>query len=130
MIEDRPVKPYDIALLKLSSPLRFNEYVGEVELPAANSEPPGSAVLSGWGSISRSKQRILPTYLQAARMPLIGLEQCREMLAVVTPDSPFELSSDNICTGPGHGRMSSCNVSPNGKRGPAMEMGPLAARSS
>ncbi|XP_011499751.1 PREDICTED: trypsin-like [Ceratosolen solmsi marchali] len=104
-----PVKPYDIALLELASPLRFNEYVREIELPSEGSEPSESAVLSGWGSISRTKKRILPSYLQTARMPLIDLQQCRRMLTVVDPNSPFELSADNICTGPGRGLLSSCN---------------------
>lgn len=108
---DSPVKPYDIALLKLRSPLQINEYVGAIGLPAQGSEPPGSAVLSGWGSISRTEDRVLPAYLQTATMPVIDLDTCSEMFTAESPDSPFELGESNLCTGPGSDRLSSCNVS-------------------
>ncbi|XP_001601179.2 trypsin isoform X2 [Nasonia vitripennis] len=104
-----PVKPYDIALLKLAAPLKFNEYAGPIGLPAQGSEAPGSATLSGWGSVSRTDDRIVPTYLQAATMPVIDLDTCGKMFAAESPDSRFELSEDNLCTGPGFSRLSSCN---------------------
>ncbi|XP_058805923.1 trypsin-3-like [Phymastichus coffea] len=106
-----PVRPYDLAVLKLSEPLQFNEYVNAIDLPSPYSEPSGTAVLSGWGSISRTTQKVMPNTLQMGAVPIVSLQKCSQMFEAAAPDSPFTLGDENLCTGPGYNQISSCNVS-------------------
>ena len=46
---------FDYSIVKLSSPLSFNNDVKPACLPTANFAPGGVAVASGWGSITNSK---------------------------------------------------------------------------
>lgn len=52
----------DIALLKVSSPLTFNGYVGPVDLPGQGAASPAvgtKCVVSGWGTTMVNKKFIL-----------------------------------------------------------------------
>lgn len=46
------VGPNDIALLRLSVTLTFNDFIQPAELPVNDSVSSGVAVVSGWGAIS------------------------------------------------------------------------------
>ncbi|XP_069669069.1 trypsin-1-like [Periplaneta americana] len=110
------VGPYDIAVLKLSSALVFNDYVQSIALPPAGSIPSGSAILTGWGSTSQTNNPSMPDILQTATLPIVEYDEC---VRTYGEDSP--LDPTNVCTGPLSGGMSACS----GDSG-----GPLAVKRS
>ncbi|KAG7188818.1 hypothetical protein KM043_008427 [Ampulex compressa] len=101
------VAPYDIALLKLASPLKFNSAVKPINLPKENSEPSGAVVLSGWGSISLTNEPEMPDTLQHVKMTIVNLPLCKRYIEQVAGPSP--LHQTNICTGPVYGGISACS---------------------
>ncbi|XP_014230915.1 trypsin-1-like [Trichogramma pretiosum] len=102
------VAPYDIALLKLSTPLKFNEKVQPIALPKADVYPEGEVTLSGWGSTSTSQFPVMPDKLQKAVLPVVDLESCEKAIQTMEPgNSP--LHETNVCTGPLTGGVSACS---------------------
>ncbi|CAK9827359.1 unnamed protein product [Anthophora retusa] len=101
------VAPYDIALLKLAKPLTLGGNVQAINLPKALSEPSGTAVLTGWGSTSKTSSPVMPDKLQTAKLPIIDLTSCKNAIEKLTGPSP--LHSTNVCTGPLTGGYSACN---------------------
>lgn len=104
----RGVAPYDIALLKLKTPLVFNERVSAVKLPKENEVRTGNAVLSGWGSISKKLLPELPKVLQKVTIPLLDNKACQEKFPK-GPETPTVYDSQ-ICTD-AVGEVSACSVS-------------------
>ncbi|XP_003692694.2 trypsin-1 [Apis florea] len=102
------VAPYDIALLKLASPLKLTAMVQPIRLPSVpSSTPTGKATLTGWGSTSKTNNPIMPTKLQTVDLPLIDLAACKKAIEKLTGPSP--LHETNICTGPLTGGFSACS---------------------
>ncbi|XP_076632941.1 trypsin-1-like [Colletes latitarsis] len=101
------VAPYDIALLKLAQPLRLSNAVKAISLPQAGSTPSGTAVLSGWGSTSRTSNPIMPDKLQYVDLPVIDLATCKKAVEELTGPSP--LHETNVCSGPLSGGISACS---------------------
>lgn len=99
----------DIAILKLESPLVFNDFVKSVKLPEKNTISTGEAVLSGWGSISKQKFPRFPKTLQTATVPIIENKVCGEAVKKLTKN--LELRASHLCTGPLGGSTSACYVS-------------------
>jgi prostatin (serine protease 8) len=105
------VGPNDVALLRLATPLEFNDRVQPISLPAADSEPSGDTVLSGWGSISTSELPEMPNQLQTADLPLLSLDDCSAAIdALLEPGEENPLSEEsNVCTGPLSGGTGACS---------------------
>ncbi|KAJ3617354.1 hypothetical protein MTP99_007084 [Tenebrio molitor] len=105
------VGPNDVALLRLATPLEFNDRVQPISLPAADSEPSGDTVLSGWGSISTSEFPEMPNQLQTADLPLLSLDDCSAAIdALLEPGEENPLSAEsNVCTGPLSGGTGACS---------------------
>ncbi|KAJ8687274.1 hypothetical protein QAD02_023068 [Eretmocerus hayati] len=102
------VTPFDIALLRLSSPLKLNKLVQPIAIPKPDSIPKGDVVLSGWGSISTSNVPILPDSLQKATLPVVDYDECKKALdALAIGDNPLHVN--NVCTGPLDGGVSACS---------------------
>ncbi|NP_001166083.1 serine protease 48 precursor [Nasonia vitripennis] len=101
------VSPFDIALIKLATPLVFNDYVSAIDLPQPNVVPQGKVILSGWGSISKTRQAILPNVLQKVTLPLIDIGKCRRALRMLGERG--EVHETNICTGPLTGGLTACS---------------------
>ncbi|XP_066587822.1 trypsin-like [Prorops nasuta] len=100
------VGPYDIALLKLKSPLTLSKAVAPISLPIAGVEPCGDVVLSGWGSVSTTDRPIMPSQLQTANLTIIDYETCSDALKKLVGNSLLEKT--NICTGPLTGGAVAC----------------------
>ncbi|XP_011881047.1 PREDICTED: transmembrane protease serine 9-like [Vollenhovia emeryi] len=100
------VAPYDIALLKLKTPLVFNERVSAVNLPDDFEERSGKAVLSGWGSISKKLLPVMPTVLQKVTVPLLDHKSCQEKFPK-GPETP-KVYDSMICTD-AIGEISACS---------------------
>lgn len=101
--------PFDIAAIKLKTPLVFDDYVKAIGLPAPNQIPSGTGTLTGWGSVSKTIFPKLPSILQKVSLPLIDIKSCRNALSHM--GTPGEVHDTNICTGPLTGGYSSCNAS-------------------
>lgn len=108
---NRSVGPYDIALMKLDKPFVLNEYVSTASLPYPDQKHEGNAILTGWGSISRTRQSESPEVLQAANLPLLSYEECKEALDNrLEKEGRNPLHPTNVCTGPLDGTASACKV--------------------
>ncbi|XP_070150766.1 transmembrane protease serine 9-like [Polyergus mexicanus] len=108
--EDYPggVAPYDIAILKLKTPLIFNERVSAVFLPQQNEIRTGNAVLSGWGSISKNLRPVLPDALQKVTVPLLDNLSCLNKFPNNIIGKKPELYDSQICTD-SVGEVSACS---------------------
>jgi prostatin (serine protease 8) len=102
------VNPNDIALLRLATPLVFNDLVKPIGLPTAGAIPEGATVLSGWGSTSTGIIANYPNHLQTVDMEIIPIPECGDALTSVL-GSPEPLADTNVCTGPLTGAISACS---------------------
>lgn len=100
------VGPYDIGLLKLSSPFNLNSNVKTISLPSASSIPTGNVVLYGWGKVRNSPIGGLPDVLQTVTKPTITYDECERALG---GPGKSALDRSNLCTGPLNGGISACN---------------------
>ncbi|XP_014204090.1 trypsin-1-like [Copidosoma floridanum] len=107
--EDYPgnVAPNDIALLRLRTPLRENQYVRRISLPRPDVLPTGRLELSGWGSVSLTSGPVYPDILQKVNLTVVDLATCRRMIERLTGSAP--LANSNLCTGPLTGGISACS---------------------
>ncbi|KAK2581749.1 hypothetical protein KPH14_002228 [Odynerus spinipes] len=103
------VAPYDIALMKLEEPFELNPFVSTVLLPYPESIPDGEAMLTGWGSIGRTRFPENPEILQVAILPILDYDLCKSTLEEsLRHEGRNPLHSTNICTGPLDGSLSAC----------------------
>jgi len=98
----------DLAILKLKTPLTFNDRVKPACLPDASFKPEGISVASGWGFISQSpdnpKIGKTPENLQYVTRPLISHDKCLS-------DFDWEqnsISARMICAGDEDGGEATC----------------------
>ncbi|KAL2725897.1 transmembrane protease serine 9-like [Vespula maculifrons] len=101
------VAPFDIALVKLKTPLKLSKSVSFIKLPKYGSIPKGNVTLSGWGSVSTTSIAKMPDVLQKAILPTVDLDKCKEALYNIIGPSP--LHDTNVCTGPLTGGYSACS---------------------
>ncbi|XP_026462775.1 trypsin-2-like [Ctenocephalides felis] len=100
------VGPYDVALIELATPFKFNDNVKPIRLPLKDEAHSGQVTLSGWGSTSTT---IFPTYpneLQYVDKPIVPYTDCENAMGGpgASPLDPL-----NICTGPLTGGISACS---------------------
>ncbi|XP_055513402.1 LOW QUALITY PROTEIN: complement C1r-A subcomponent-like [Leucoraja erinacea] len=99
----------DIALIKLTAPLRLTADIAPVCLPPAGG--PGHewvyqegrlGYLAGWGM---TEDRRLTNKLHYASLPVANTEKCRGALAAAQPrvQKPLELTAGSFCAGTGLG---------------------------
>ncbi|KAK1122191.1 hypothetical protein K0M31_009417 [Melipona bicolor] len=106
---DGRVGPYDIALMEAERPFLLNPFVSTVSLPYPNTIPDGEAMLTGWGSIGRTRVHEKPGNLQAAVLPIIDYDVCKRAIAKsLKLKEKNPLHPTNICTGPLNGSLSAC----------------------
>ena len=104
---DHETVDYDIALIKLQSPAKLNDYVAPACLPSNTDNlnqtfPPGlNCEVSGWGSTNpnhednEEEDKIYGPVLKHDKAKLFSLEECREYY-----DELDELVSDQMmCAG-------------------------------
>lgn len=95
---------YDIAVLRLSEGLQFSAEIGNVALPLPGQAAPVGAlsVVTGWGAIHESGQPV--DQLQAVRVPVVSLEECRAAYGEDT------VTDRMICAGVPEGGRDACEV--------------------
>uniref|UniRef100_A0A8C5Q3G8 Peptidase S1 domain-containing protein n=1 Tax=Leptobrachium leishanense TaxID=445787 RepID=A0A8C5Q3G8_9ANUR len=102
----------DIALIKLSNPITYNNYIQPICLPGESvSFPCGlECWVTGWGDVRFSAILPHPKTLQEAMMPLIDRVRCDQMYHVYSRISISKtiIHPDMICAGYTDGRKDSC----------------------
>jgi len=93
----------DIAILKLKTPLTFNDKVKPACLPAATLTPSGVCVASGWGLIGQ-EPNVRTLNLMYVAKPVIVNTQCR-----LTSWAPSQITDNMICAGDADGGESTCS---------------------
>ena len=97
--------------MKLEEPFELNEFISTASLPFPGEIHLGWAMLTGWGSISRTRRPEAPEALQAATLPILEYEECEEALTRrLKKEGRNPLHPTNICTGPLDGSQSACKV--------------------
>ncbi|KAF4115908.1 polyserase-2 [Onychostoma macrolepis] len=94
----------DIALLHLSSPVTFTDYISPVCLASENSTFFNRTLswVTGWGSIRSGVSLSLPQILQEVQVPVVGNRQCKCFYGVST------ITDNMICAGLLEGGKDSC----------------------
>ena len=103
----RGIAPYDIALLKLKTPLTFNKWVSAIKLPEQDEVQVGNAILSGWGSVSKTSVLKLSNVLQKVTVPLLDSKSCQDEFSK-SYNAP-QLYDSQICTA-AIDEISACSV--------------------
>ena len=93
---------YDLALIKLSSPVELNDHVAPVCLPSESQDdkfnPRSACVVTGWGSTSTEFYN--PEYSNVLKQDdtrLFGLNKCKELMREVFPE--VEVTERMLCAG-------------------------------
>uniref|UniRef100_A0A1L8DQU0 limulus clotting factor C n=1 Tax=Nyssomyia neivai TaxID=330878 RepID=A0A1L8DQU0_9DIPT len=99
------VGPHDIALVKVTKPFVFNEYVKNLNLPTGMAYYPiGHATLSGWGSTSNTWEPSYPDKLRKGELEIIPEEKCFNF-----PEGAV-IHETNICAGDLQGNTAVCSA--------------------
>ncbi|XP_029462733.1 prostasin [Rhinatrema bivittatum] len=100
----------DIALVKLDSPVPFNDYIKPVALPSASSQFPAGmkCFVTGWGEIQQGVS-LTSGILQVAEVPIIGQRTCNCLYHINPSDNELhEVHQDMICAGYLDGNKDAC----------------------
>lgn len=110
-----PTGPYDIALLKLETPLEFNDFVKPIALPTAGSKPTGNGTITGLGSLKHMLSAYFPDVLQTVDLPIITYDACDKLLDQHLGEMKEEINllddETRFCTGPTPTNQGYCLVS-------------------
>ncbi|KAJ8686922.1 hypothetical protein QAD02_022716 [Eretmocerus hayati] len=96
---------YDLALVRLESPLKFAAHISPICLPASDELLIGeNATVTGWGRLSEGGA--LPTILQEVSVPIVSNSKCKSMfLRAGRNESIPEIF---LCAGYENGGQDSC----------------------
>ncbi|XP_067314563.1 trypsin-like [Pseudorasbora parva] len=94
----------DIALLRLSSAVTFNDYIRPVCLAALNSSFPSgtSSWITGWGDVQSGVSLPAPGTLQETMVPVVDNTQCNTLLG------SGSVTNNMICAGLTQGGKDTC----------------------
>ncbi|XP_059847466.1 transmembrane protease serine 9 [Hypanus sabinus] len=107
---------YDVALLKLSSPVTFSRFIQPACLPSpVHVFPAGkNCTVTGWGALNENDENI-PSVLQEARVSLFNMSECAELYEdPITPQmicAGFSAGGVDACQGDSGGPLV-CEESP------------------
>ncbi|KAM4026340.1 transmembrane protease serine 9-like [Anomaloglossus baeobatrachus] len=103
---------WDIALVKLDSPVTYTKYIQPICLPATSVTFPSGLEcwVSGWGRIGSSVALPSPKILQNVMVPLIDHKTCDDLYHMnsVISSSVTRVDSTMICAGYSEGGKDSC----------------------
>ncbi|XP_051273775.1 serine protease 27 [Dicentrarchus labrax] len=99
----------DLALVQLSTPVTWSDYVSPVCLPTSGTLFPGGMLcyVTGWGNIRDDVPLAGVGTLQEVQVPIISLSSCQEMYRT-DPDNQVDILDDMICAGYQQGGKDSC----------------------
>lgn len=91
----------DIAIVKLTEPLLFNEYVQPISLPPEGKVLAGECMVAGWGPVKEGgKDTDIPN---KAVVPIWSQEDCINILAGI-----FDVTEHMVCAGYEEGGVGAC----------------------
>ncbi|XP_034049179.1 serine protease 27 isoform X2 [Thalassophryne amazonica] len=104
-----PYKGNDLALVLLSSPVTWSDYVQPICLPSSDTLFPAGmqCYVTGWGNIREDVALPGVGTLQEVEMPIISQKACQEMYQL-NPSESVDILSDMICAGFQSGGKDSC----------------------
>ncbi|XP_016994130.2 trypsin epsilon-like [Drosophila takahashii] len=91
---------HDIAVLLLSSPLKFDNFTRNVELAESTPKAGTPALLSGWGIKYFGPSAKGPDKLQALTVFVKDRKKCKKaynLLAELLAEEHYDIPEDNIC---------------------------------
>ncbi|XP_077482269.1 serine protease 33 [Stigmatopora argus] len=96
----------DVALVRLSTPLTWSDWISPVCLPTSGALFPGGmrCHVTGWGHIRNNVPLSGAGPLQEVQVPIISQESCREMYQTEQVDILYDM----ICAGYQEGGKDSC----------------------
>lgn len=96
---------YDLALVRVDSPLKFYPHVRPVCLPAQNENLIGkNATVTGWGRLAEGGT--LPSILQEVQVPIISNKNCEQMFLKAGREE--NIPDMFVCAGYENGGRDSC----------------------
>ncbi|XP_041960242.1 prostasin-like isoform X1 [Alosa sapidissima] len=108
----------DIALLRLSTPVNFTDYVSPVCLAASGSEfsTGTNSWVTGWGYVGDGESLPFPGTLQEVEVPVLGNRQCGCIYRILNADITYNMICAGLrrkgpCNGDSGGPMVSKQVS-------------------
>lgn len=102
----------DIALVRLASPISFNNYMLPVCLPKPGDplDPGTMCWVTGWGNIATNQPLPPPFTLQELQLPLIDAKTCDTYYQENSISSPEPvILEDMLCAGFVEGKKDACN---------------------
>ncbi|KAL6095103.1 uncharacterized protein ACO6RY_16370 [Pungitius sinensis] len=104
-----PHQGQDLALVQLSSPVTWSDYIQPVCLPDAGTLFPSDMLcyVTGWGYTQENVPLAGAGTLQEVEVPIISQSSCQSMYAT-NPTEPVDILSDMICAGFARGGKDSC----------------------
>lgn len=112
VIADGYTEPHsgrDVALLQLSTPVTWSDYVHPVCLPAAGTLFPSGMMcyVTGWGNIRDDVPLSGVGTLQEVQVPILSQSSCQEMYNL-NPKEQIDILYDMICAGYQEGGKDAC----------------------
>ncbi|XP_033614442.1 testisin-like, partial [Fukomys damarensis] len=103
------VPPYDIALLRLASPVTYNKNIQPVCISASMSklEKLTDCWVTGWGDVEEEKNLPAPYTLQEVQVSIISKAMCNHLYQ--RSDFGVAIWGDMICAGDPAGGKDACN---------------------
>ncbi|XP_055460500.1 testisin-like [Psammomys obesus] len=100
--------PYDIALLKLSTPVSYNNYIQPICLLNSTQkfENQSDCWVTGWGDIGEDQSLPSPNNLQEVQVSIINNTMCNHLYKM--PDFRTNIWGDMVCAGNPSGGKDAC----------------------
>ncbi|XP_032769175.1 testisin [Rattus rattus] len=100
--------PYDIALLKLSSPVTYSNFIQPICLPNSTYKFANrtDCWVTGWGAIGEDESLPLPNNLQEVQVAIINNTMCNHLFK--KPDFRVNIWGDMVCAGSPEGGKDAC----------------------
>lgn len=106
---EEPQKGRDLALVELSNPVTWSDYVRPICLPTSGTLFPSGmqCIVTGWGNIRDDVPLQGIGTLQQVQVPIISQSSCQEMYQT-DPSNEVDILYDMICAGYQEGGKDSC----------------------
>ena len=98
----------DIALLKLSQPLKFDETLAPICLPSADTITKDDLTLAGWGLTEGGNIKSRPQILQVVGLNHVTLDDCNAEFKDLTKKPNFEFWDRVVCASGKKGKTDGC----------------------
>ncbi|XP_037363995.2 testisin-like [Talpa occidentalis] len=101
-------EPYDIALLKLSSPVTYDKFIQPICVLASSSEfqNRNDCWVTGWGDVAENEMLPAPYKLQEVQVGIINTSMCNHLYS--QPSFRTDIWGDMVCAGYPQGGKDSC----------------------